>query len=219
MTTPLVACSIAMALVTDIGLPFTQCVTVILLTPTALAMAAWHPNIAMALLMASLDMGISKTPFYRVVNRRLLLGVAISWDCMGMSQESRNIDIAHRLQQAFDEKQRKMRDAGTPYNKVIFANTVGESKQAVQAWFRTGTIDKLKLSKVSKELDVPIEWILTGDDKDIYLKVPNRQTQSLVKLIEMLPSELKEKCIREIFDSERLRVEQMDDILKHINML
>ncbi|WP_409409186.1 hypothetical protein AAE485_00085 [Acidithiobacillus ferriphilus] len=136
-----------------------------------------------------------------------------------MSQESRNIDIAHRLQQAFDEKQRKMRDAGTPYNKVIFANTVGESKQAVQAWFRTGTIDKLKLSKVSKELDVPIEWILTGDDKDIYLKVPNRQTQSLVKLIEMLPSELKEKCIREIFDSERLRVEQMDDILKHINML
>ena len=136
-----------------------------------------------------------------------------------MSQESRNIDIAHRLQQAFDEKQRKMRDAGIPYNKVIFANTVGESKQAVQAWFRTGTIDKLKLSKVSKELDVPIEWILTGDDKDIYLKVPNRQTQSLVKLIEMLPSELKEKCIREIFDSERLRVEQMDDILKHINML
>lgn len=124
--------------------------------------------------------------------------------------------LARRLMQALTASRLKQTE---------IAAEVGVSTAAVSLWFRTGQVALRHLPKVSKLLNVSLEWLLTGEGEshprpaqvketdDTYMMSPDEAR--LLEYLRWLTPAQKEKLLSEV----KSTAENNKDVIEHHSRL
>jgi Helix-turn-helix. len=126
------------------------------------------------------------------------------------SKEVSNRGLAIRLKYAFERKVEREAEHGRKYTKSLLALKMNESRQVIQQWFRSGSMDKFKALRLSGELGVTIDWLLTGRYDIDTITITTPRVKALVALFQQLEPEDQEHIYQEMLELERRKREKID---------
>jgi Helix-turn-helix. len=128
------------------------------------------------------------------------------------SENMTNHALSLRLKMAFERKVQKEKAAGRKYTKAFFALRMGQTRQAIQQWMRLGSIDKWKLLALARELEVSIDWLLTGSYEFDKVIVTTPRVRALTELFQQLSPEDQETIYQEMLAMDRRKREKIDSL-------